>query len=147
MRLREVRSHTYWHGSDKKNLKTLEPQDSILVKKKVVFVAVLPEVAVAMTGHWTDSDFTFGRSVRKGEDKDEVPYVMTEKREGAFDDFFSKPVSLYEVDGKGFHSNSAIADFEVISEKPVKIENEHRIDNPLDYLENSKMVTLKRKKA
>lgn len=143
MRLREVRTHTYWHGSDQKNLKSLEPNYSALVGRSVVYAAIYPEVAVAMAGHWTDRDFTFGRSVRKGDDPDTVPYTMKEKREGAFDEYFSGPVYLYEIDGKSFRADPNIQDFEVVSNKSVDISEQHQIDDPLDYLQKSKMVKLK----
>lgn len=142
MRLREARTHTYWHGTDRTKLKELKPRFSKLVGRKVVFAATFPEVAVAMTCHWTDDDFDFGRSVRKGQDPDSIPYTLKELWEGAFEEFFSQPISLYEVDGKTFMSDPELQDFEVISEKPVKIEEEHRIENPLDYLHNTRMVKL-----
>lgn len=142
MRLREARTHTYWHGSDKAKLKELHPQYSALVGRSVVYAATYPEVAVAMAGHWNDDDFSFGRSFRKGQDPEDIPYTMKELRPGAFEEFFKQPVSLYELDGKTFRSDENIQDFEVISEKPIKIEEEHRIENPMDYLHNSRMVKL-----
>ena len=143
MRLREVRTHSYWHGSDKNNLKELTPQYSVLVGRSVVFAATYPEIAVAMAGHWTDKDFNFGRSVRKGEDPETIPYTLREKREGAFDEFFSTPISLYELNGKNFKSDPTIQDFEVVSDKIAEVSEEHRIDDPLDYLHKSRMVKLK----
>lgn len=143
MRLREIESHIYWHGSDVEKLKKLEPQESDLVGRKVVFAATYPEIAVAMTGHWTDDDFAFGRTMKKSDDPDEVAYTMKEKREGAFEEFFSKPVSVYEVDGKYFHGDSKIQDFEVIASRPIKVIGEHRVEHPLDYLHQSRMVKLK----
>lgn len=144
MRLREVRTHSYWHGTEKKHLKELEPVYSALVDKNVVFAATYPEVAVAMSGHWMDTDFRFGRTTRRGEDPETVPYVLKEKREGAFEEFFSDPISVYEVDGKSFHGDANIQDFEVISTKPVKVVEEHNVEDPLDYLKNSRMVRLHR---
>ena len=142
MRLREVRTHAYWHASDEPKIKTLEPVYSALVDREVVYAATFPEVAVAMAFHWTDKDFRFGRSIRKGQDPKSVPYILRELQAGMFDKFFKQPVSLYEVDAKTFDSDPNIQDFEVVSEKPVKVEEEHRIDDPLDYLHNSKMVKL-----
>ena len=144
MRLREVETHFYWHGSDKKGLKELIPQESELVGRKVVFAATYPEIAVAMAEHWSDeTDFKFGRTMKKSDDPEQVPYTLREKREGAFEEFFSDPISLYEVDGKSFHPDKNIQDFEVVSNKTVKVLEEHRIEHPLDYLHKSRMVKLK----
>jgi hypothetical protein len=143
MRLREVRTHVYWHASDKTKLKKLEPIYSALVDREVVFAATYPEVAVAMAFHWNDDDFKFGRSMRKGTDPKSVPYTLKELYHGAFEDFFSQPVSLYEVEGKFFKDDPNIQDFEVVSNKMVEVLEEHRIDHPLDYLHNSRMVKLK----
>jgi hypothetical protein len=142
MRLREIHGHSFWHASDVKDLKEIKPYYSKLVKKRVVFSAIYPEVAVAMSGHWTDEDFSFGRSMRKGENREEVPYVMKELRPGAFDEFFDHTVYLYEIDGKGFHDDDRIQDFELISDKPTQVWEEHHIDDPLDYLKKSLMVSV-----
>jgi hypothetical protein len=144
MRVSEVIGYSYWHGSDVSGLDKLKPRYSTLVRRKVVFAAIYPEVAVAMTGHWSDSDFDFGRVVdRDTDDADEVPYVLRELRKDAFERYFSSPVSLYEVDHKGFHSYKTIQDFEVIAEHVIPILNEDRIDDPLKYLKDAKMVRLK----
>src|ERR1700733_2280760 len=111
MRLREIETHLYWHGSNVEGLKKLEPHDSVIVGRKVVFAATYPEIAVAMSGHWTDDDLNFGRTMKKDDDPDEIPYTLREKREGAFEEFFSEPISVYEVDGKSFHSDPNIQDF------------------------------------
>ena len=145
MHLWEIETQLYWHGSDVKGLKTLEPQESELVGRKVVFAATYPEIAVAMSGHWNDIDFNFGRTMKQTDDPGEVPYTLREKREGAFEEFFSDPISLYEVDGKWFRSDPEIQDFEVVSNRAVKILDEHRIEHPLDYLHKSRMVILKSK--
>lgn len=142
MRLREIRSHVYWHASDEPKIKQLEPVYSALVDREVVYAATYPEVAVAMAFHWNDKDFRFGRTMRKGTDPKTVPYTLKELKAGMFDKFFRQPVSLYEVDARTFDSDPNIQDFEVVSDKPVKVEEEHRIEDPLDYLRNSKMVKL-----
>jgi hypothetical protein len=143
MRLRELRDYSYWHGSDHTGLTELKPRYSTLVRRKVVFAATHPEIAVAMTGHWTDADFEFGRKTDKDDDSDEVPYVLRELRRESFERYFSHPISLYEVDHKGFHSYRAIQDFEMICEHAVTIVNEQRIEDPLKYLKQSQMVRLK----
>jgi hypothetical protein len=142
MRLREF-VHPYYHGSDKAGLTELKPRHSDIVGHSVVFAAIYPEVAVSMSGHWNDDDFEFGRSMDRDADPDKVPYQMRELRDGAFDKFFSKPISLYQVDSKKFHDDPDIQDFEVISKHRVEVLNEERIDDPLDYLRKSKMVDLK----
>lgn len=116
---------------------------STLVGRKVIFAAIYPEVAVAMSGHWMDKDLGFGRTIRGDQDPESVPYTLREKREDAFSDFLSDPISLYEVNGKYFRADSDIQDFEVVSDKPAKIVEEHRIEDPLDYIKNSRMVVLK----
>src|SRR6185312_11413027 len=102
MRLREFVNHSFWHGSDISGITKLEPKDSDLIGRKVVFAAIYPEVAVAMAGHWSDDDFEFGRDVEAHQDPEKVPYRLVELRKGAFDEFFSDPVFLYEVDSKYF---------------------------------------------
>ena len=49
----------YYHGSTIPNLKILKIQPSKLVGDDVVFAAILPEIAVAMSGHWSDENFRF----------------------------------------------------------------------------------------
>lgn len=140
MRLREFTDHSYWHGSDLSGLTDLEPRYSELVGEEVVFAAVYPEVAVAMSGHWTDDDFEFGR---KSQDHDDhTPYTMRELRKGAFVEFFSDPVILYEVEPNSFRDHPKIQDFEVISTKSVRIIDQETIDDPMRYLRQSKMVRL-----
>src|ERR1041385_2922022 len=143
MKLLEFVHKTYWHGSDIAGLDILRPRDSEVIGKRVVFAATVEEIAVAMSGHWTDQDFTFGRSMSKDADPDRVPYKMKELKAGAFEKFFSEPISLYEVNGRDFHDDSMIQDFEVIASKPVKVLDEKVIDDPLDYLKSAKMVKLK----
>src|ERR1044071_8579338 len=111
MRLRELRILSYWHGSDTSGLTELKPHNSDMVGKKVVFAAAYPEVAVAMANHWSDDDFDFGRSLDLDDDPEDVPYIMRERRPGAFNEFFSEPVSLYEVDSKGFRSDRHLQEF------------------------------------
>lgn len=145
MRLRELKEFSYWHGTDVPDIKELTPRSSDLVGRDCVFAAILPEVAVAMAGHWTDEDFDFGRSVSDRQDPDKVPYVLQELWDGAIDEFLSgKTVYLYEINTKGFHSNKKLQDFEVVSYQAAPIEGEQKIDDPLKYLQESKMVKVKR---
>lgn len=142
MRLREFTDKSYWHGTTIPGLTSLIPRQSDLVGKRVVFAATYPEVAVAMAGHWTDTDFSFGRTMSKEQDPDRIAYKMKELEPGMFEKFFSKPFYLYEVDGAGFHEDPAIQDFEVICNHSVKIVDEQKIDDPIEYLQASKMVKI-----
>lgn len=138
MRLREIRYYSYWHCSDKSELKILHPAYSNNIDDTVVFVAIHPAVAVAMSGHWDDSDFNFGH---EGGDPNSI-LTMKELKRGAFRHYFSNTVYLYEVDGHEFHTHPDIGDFELISKHPVKVLDQEIIDNPLKFLYNSEIIKL-----
>jgi hypothetical protein len=147
MRLRELHILSYWHGTHVTGLKELKPFASNLVGHKAVFAAIYPEVAVAMGNFSSEDDFEFGRSYDPdNDDPEDVPYVFQELKAGMFKKFFGEghPVTLYEVSSKGFHTDKHIQDFEVICDHAVKILDEKLIDNPLKYLDRSKMVQIRR---
>lgn len=155
MRFRDIRDKSYWHGSDIEGIKTLTPKFSSLINKRVVFAAIYPEVAVAMSGnpchnpnlkhscgHWNDSDFEFGRTLSGNDDPDTTPYVMRELKKGKFEKFFTNPICLYRINSSGFHSDSKLQDFELISTNPTDIFDDTKIENPLEYLQDSKMIKI-----
>lgn len=136
MRKDEFISFVY-HGSDVPGLRSLTPRPSKLSRVPVVFAATLPEVAIAMTGHWTDNDFEFGRIVTNGV---EGPYVMKELIPGSFEKYFSNPVYLYILSGNGFVSTPELQDFEVVSDIEKPVLKTFIIEDPLFFIQSSKNV-------
>jgi hypothetical protein len=138
MRLREIKYYSYWHCSDIGDIKILHPHYASNVDDEVVFVAIHPAVAVAMSGGWTDEDFYFGH--KGGNPNSHL--TMKELHAGAYRQYFSNPVYLYEVDGHDFHSHKNIQDFELITKHSVRVIDEEIVDNPLEFLEQSRIIKL-----
>lgn len=135
----------YYHGSTVPNLKTLNRQPSKLADDGVVFAATLPEIAIAMSGHWTDDDFSFGHQTdAKKEEQQFQPYTMRELRPDSFEKFFSHPIYLYEVPADYFEPDDKLQDFEVISHKDVPVHSWIIFDDALAYLSASPVIRLVR---
>lgn len=140
MKLADILSHLY-HGSSEGQLKILKPNRSKLAKKPVLFAATFPEIAVAMSGHWDDSDFEFGRTLSGDDDPLTVPYEMRELRKGAFKEFFEMtPVFIYTLKDRSFHQEDYLQDFERVSFNPVVPISVEEVRSPLRYLSRSRMV-------
>ncbi len=133
----------YYHGSSTPDLQILKARSSDLVKRDVVFAAILPEIAVAMSNHWTDDDFEFGHDTSTKREVVFQPYVMRELRPNAFEQFFSSHIYLYAVPAHYFTPNSKLQDFEVASFRNVPVHAIIKVDNALAYLKNSPIIRLK----
>lgn len=133
----------YYHGTTIANLKTLKVRPSNLVNDAVVFAAILPEIALAMSGHWTDDDFAFGHTV-SATSKDIVmkPYTMREHKPGTFEKFFRQPFFLYSLPADYFEVHEALQDFEVISYTDVPVHAMIKVDDAMAYLEGSPALRL-----
>ena len=139
----------FYHGSTIPNLKVLKRQPSKLMRKTregkngVVFAATMPEIAIAMSGHWSDDDFSFGHQTNsKHPDLKFPPYDMKELKAGAFEKFFNQPIYLYEVPANYFKPSDNLQDFELISYKDVPIHTFIKFDDPLAYLSASPIIHL-----
>jgi|ERR1017187_5698259 hypothetical protein len=136
----------YYHGSTIPNLKILKRQPSKLTDEGVVFAATMPEIAIAMSGHWTDDDFSFGHDTsRKHPDLVFPPYIMRELRQNAFRKFFQQKMYIYEVPAKYFQKHENLQDFEVVSYTDVPIHTMIKVDgvdDPLAYIKNSPIFRL-----
>lgn len=133
----------YYHGTTVPNLTTLKVRPSDLVDDSVVFAAILPEIAIAMSGHWTDDDFSFGHTVNaKHEETIMKPYIMKEHNSGAFEKFFKQPFFLYELPASYFETHEDLQDFEVISYTDVPVHAMIKVDDALAYLEGSPALRL-----
>jgi hypothetical protein len=133
----------YYHGSTVPNLKLLKRQSSKLTDGGVVFAATMPEIAIAMSGHWTDDDFSFGHQTKsKQVDLKFPPYVMRELRPENFKKFFSQRMYLYQVPAKYFVKHRTLQDFEVISHTDVPIHTMIVVDDALAYLRASPILHL-----
>lgn len=133
----------YYHGSTVPDLQILKRQPSHLTDEGVVFAATMPEIAIAMSGHWTDDDFTFGHQTDgKRRDKRFPPYVMEELKPGNFERFFNQSIYLYQVPAKYFHTADTLQDFEVISLTDVPVHVMIDVDDALAYLKASPILHL-----
>jgi hypothetical protein len=133
----------YYHGSTVPNLKLLKRQPSKLTDGGVVFAATMPEIAIAMSGHWTDDDFSFGHQTNgKQPDLKFPPYVMRELRPHSFKKFFRQTMYLYQVPAKFFSKHKTLQDFEVISHIDVPIHTMIVVDDALAYLKASPILHL-----
>jgi len=128
----------FFHGSDVGDLMVLEPRESGLVDEPVVFAATLPEIAVAMTGHWSDDDFEFGHDTSTKPETEFPPYTFRELRPGVLQKFFTdRSVYLYQVPADQFSHHDNLQDFEVISKDDVHIHSMIEVKNPLAYIQGS----------
>ena len=133
----------YYHGTTFADLRLLKRQPSHLTADGVVFAATLPEIAIAMSGHWTDDDFTFGHQTSGSHQDIRLPrYEMRELRPHAFADFFDQTMYLYQVPAKYFVSHPHLQDFEIISHRDVPVHTMTRVDDPLAYLRASPVLRL-----
>jgi hypothetical protein len=133
----------YYHGSNVPDLTILKRQPSKLTDGGVVFAATMPEIAIAMSGHWTDDDFSFGHQTNGTRpDHRFPPYVMRELRPGSFNRFFRQPVYLYQVPAKYFSAHDGLQDFEVVSQTDVPIHTMIVVDDALAYLQASPILHL-----
>ena len=83
-----------YHGSDNNNICILKTPYSSLVDDAVVYGEILFDVAVAMSKHWSDYDFEFGRTISK-DDTGTRFYEMTELESGKFEEFFTSPTYIH----------------------------------------------------
>jgi hypothetical protein len=134
----------FYHGSTVPDLRTLRKGPSRLFNNdEVVFAATLPEIAIAMSGHWTDDDFTFGHKTdAKHPEIKFSPYVMREHKPGNFEKFFNQTMYLYEVPADFFHPDHELQDFEVVSDHDVPVHAFIKFKDPLSYLEASPVIRL-----
>jgi hypothetical protein len=133
----------YYHGSTIADLKLLKRQPSKLTDDGVVFAATMPEIAIAMSGHWTDDDFSFGHQTNGTRpDLRFPPYVMRELRPNSFKKFFRQPMYLYQVPAKYFVKHKTLQDFEVISRTDVPIHTMIVVHDALAYLKASPILRL-----
>jgi hypothetical protein len=133
----------FYHGSTIPDLKVLKCRPSKLVNDSVVFAATMPEIAIAMSGHWSDDDFDFGHNTDgKRPDLKFPPYVMKERKAGSFQKFFNQPIYLYEVPARYFQPDDNLQDFELISYKDVPVHLSIKFDDPLAYLSASPVIQL-----
>lgn len=137
----EYRDPVVYHGSTTSDIKRLEPSESKLTSVPVVFAAILDDVAIAMAGGWSDDDFEFGRM---GQETDGyfTDYQFTEKKPGAFLQFFSQSIFLYLLPSEGFSTIEGLQDFELVSESPVEPISFLEITQPLTVLKQSKFIKL-----
>jgi hypothetical protein len=134
----------YYHGSTVADLKRLVRQPSKLVNRAVVFAATMPEIAIAMAGHWTDDDFIFGHQTSGKKELRLPAYVMREARAGQFERFFKQPMYLYLVPAKHFKIDDRLQDFEVLSHIDVTVHAMIEVADPLAYLDGSPLIHLVR---
>lgn len=133
----------YYHGSTVANLTRLKRQHSKLVDAAIVFAATMPEIAIAMSGHWTDDDFTFGHQTGTRHEELRLPaYTMREARSGLFEHFFRQPMYLYLVPARLFVSDDRLQDFEVLSYADVPVHAMVKVADPLAYLDGSPLIQL-----
>ena len=133
----------YYHGSTVPNLRYLKTRYSKLVDASVVFAATMPEIAIAMAGHWSDDDFHFGHQTNaKHRDFRFPPYTMTELLPGTLERFFTQPMYLYLVPTHHFKPDDRLQDFEVPSHHDVPVHAMITVDHPLDYLRGSPILHL-----
>jgi hypothetical protein len=133
----------FYHGSTTPGLKTLQRNPSKLAADKIVFAATMPEIAIAMSGHWTDDEFSFGHQTdTKRQDIEFPPFIMREKQPGNFDKYFRHPIYLYEVPAEYFEADEALQDFEVMSRTDVPVHTWIKFDDPLAYLTASPVIRL-----
>jgi hypothetical protein len=134
----------YYHGSTTANLKILKRQPSKLTDEGVVFAATMPEIAIAMSVHWTDDDFSFGHQTNgKHRDLRFPPYIMRELKPDSFHKFFDRQlIYLYQVPAKYFVTHASLQDFEVVSRTNVPIHTMIIVDDALAYLQASPILRL-----
>lgn len=138
---RNTQQALLYHGTLDRDIEILNPRRSDLVRDDVIFAATFLDVAVAMTGHWTDDDFDFGR--RGQEQRGEmVRYRLRELRSGAFEQFFSDPVYVYLVPSDGFVPHDSIQDFELVNTNSVEPLSYVTISDPKAFLETSPVVEI-----
>lgn len=132
-----------YHGAKTPDLEVLEPRPHKLTSEPVVFAATLLDVAVAMAGGWTDEDLSFGREGQEVKGHF-VRYTLEEQRPGALDEFFSDRTYVYLLPSDSFVQIDSLQDFELGSAEAVEAISFVEIENPLEYLENSGVVKIKR---
>ncbi len=104
----------------------------------------MPEIAIAMTGQWSDDDFSFGHQTSTSQEIRIPPYTMRELKPGLFRRYFKQKMYLYLVPTSHFEVNEQLQDFEVLSYEDVPVHGMIEVDDPLDYLQNSPLIQLKR---
>ena len=137
-----------YHGSPKKNIKTLKPYPSeVMDGEEVVFAGDL-WVAVSCIRFWNDTDITqgthsFSHSVvshfnkvnlfaKHGKQGDR-PY-LEERYKGAFSHVFNGGGYVYKLSSKTFSRDKRIGNYEYISREPVSTISAEYIADPLKKL-------------
>jgi hypothetical protein len=109
----------------------------------VVFAAIMPEIAIAMSGHWTDADFIFGHQTDDSHRDVRFPaYTMRETKPGLFAQFFTHPMYLYLVPARHFETDDRLQDFEVLSYTDIEVHAMIDVADPLGYLDGSPLIQL-----
>ena len=124
-----------YHGSSH-DISVLEPRPSIILEnEKAIFATDSFTLAAAFIPKWTDCDFIFGYH----EDR---MYII-EVWPGAFINIFSGVSGwIYGVNDEGFVSDKRLGmqQHEFINKKNVKVQEKHKIDDVMKYLEKSKDI-------
>lgn len=137
-----MESKVYYHVSNVPNLKVLEPRISTH-GKKWVYATPYPHLALLFGSTKSMGDFD-GICGMTSEGEKMIPFFV-EAYEGALKRTFQgESCSIYEVDKKDFVDGKTSFSAEVVSEKPVKILKETRIDDLyeclLDLIEKKEIV-------
>lgn len=115
-----------YHGSPKRNIKTLKPESHrILNGEKVVFAGEL-WMAILCTKYWLDKDIKVGEFNGK-------PYIR-ELSENALKRIYYGGGWVYALDSKYFHNDSRLTTFECISFSEVPILNSIYVSNVIERL-------------
>lgn len=114
-----------YHGSLKKGLTSIEPQDGI--HGKYVYASKDPVVAALFLTKWHDYIFRLGHKENR--------VFIVENFPGALKSvYYEKSGSLYELPSEQFSEQEDLWEGEVIANEAISVIKENYIDNIYDYI-------------
>lgn len=134
---RQIQNKYFFHGSQNKIQKYLEPRPSVIMNNKpVVFATNTKWLALVFIAHSANTDLNIGFI-------GDIPYIM-ELYPKAFEKLLNIPGYLYYLNPKYFHSDSKLGmqNHEFISEQKIPILKTEKINNIFESLKKKTSVKL-----
>ena len=118
-----------YHGSNKSNLKVIEPNISTHMKNWVYATPSLAVATIFLSDTGNDLYYYLGGSGTKVS-----PIILVERKKNMFKDIFNVSGTIYKLNGENFLENQTGWSMEVVSNKAEEVVEEYTIDNVYNEL-------------